>query len=83
MDKIELIKITTHLKYEFEASGEQLLVFSEMYYPHGWSVSIDQQKAMFFPSTMYSEVWEFLQENTPSNLLLILLWLRSAESSDS
>ena len=50
MDKIELINNhPTHLKYEFEASGEQLLVFSEMYYPHGWSVSIDQQKASVFP----------------------------------
>jgi len=25
------------------------LVFSEMYYPHGWSVRIDQQKASVFP----------------------------------
>lgn len=50
MDKIELINNhPTRLKYEFEASEEQLLVFSEMYYPHGWSVSIDQQKASVFP----------------------------------
>ena len=55
MSKIELINNhPTNLKYEFEAS-EELLVFSEIYYPQGWSV-IDQQTVNFFPSTMYSEV---------------------------
>lgn len=50
LDKIELINNhPTHLKYEFEGSEEQLLVFSEMYYPHGWSVSIDNQNASVFP----------------------------------
>ena len=48
--KIELLKDhPTHLKYNFEAREEQLLVFSEMYYPHGWSVSIDGQNANIFP----------------------------------
>lgn len=50
MSKIELINNhPTNLKYEFEASEEQLLVFSEMYYPKGWSVKIDQQTVNVFP----------------------------------
>ena len=50
LDKIELVKNhPTHLKYNFEARGQQLIVFSEMYYPQGWSVTIDKQKATVFP----------------------------------
>ena len=50
LDKIELVKNhPTHLKYNFEAREDQLLVFSEMYYPKGWSVSIDKQNTDFFP----------------------------------
>ena len=50
LDKIELIKNhPTKLIYDFQARGDQLLVFSEMYYPHGWSVNIDKQKASVFP----------------------------------
>ena len=50
LDKIELVKNhPTHLKYNFEACEDQLLVFSEMYYPKGWSVSIDKQITDFFP----------------------------------
>jgi len=50
MTKIELINNhPTNLKYEFEASQEQLLVFSEMYYPDGWSAKIDQQTVNIFP----------------------------------
>jgi uncharacterized membrane protein YfhO len=39
----------TKLTYDFLARADQLLVFSEMYYPHGWSVNIDKQKASVFP----------------------------------
>jgi hypothetical protein len=50
LDKIELINNhPTKLKYEFEAREEQLLVFSEIYYPKGWRVSIDNQEAIVFP----------------------------------
>ena len=50
LEKIELIKNhPTKLTYDFQARGDQLLVFSEMYYPHGWSVNIDKQKASVFP----------------------------------
>ena len=50
LDKIELIKNhPTNLTYDFQATGDQFLVFSEMYYPHGWSVKIDKQKASVFP----------------------------------
>jgi len=50
LDKIELIKNhPTKLTYDFQATGDQFLVFSEMYYPHGWSVKIDKQKTSVFP----------------------------------
>ena len=50
LNKIELVKNhPTHLLYNFEANEDQLLVFSEMYYPQGWSVKIDDQKAKIFP----------------------------------
>ena len=50
LDKIELVKDhPTHLIYDFEAREDQLIVFSETYYPHGWSVTIDDQNAAFFP----------------------------------
>ena len=50
LNKIELVKNhPTHLIYNFEANEDQLLVFSEMYYPRGWSVTIDDQKAKIFP----------------------------------
>mgnify|MGYP001399652269 CR=1 FL=1 len=50
LNKIELVKNhPTHLLYNFEANEDQLLVFSEMYYPQGWSVTIDDQKAKIFP----------------------------------
>ena len=50
ISKIELINNhPTNLKYKYEASEEQLLVFSEMYYPHGWSARIDQQIENIFP----------------------------------
>jgi hypothetical protein len=35
------------LKYESSADTEQLAVFSEIYYPKGWNVSIDGQKVDF------------------------------------
>ena len=50
LNKIELVKNhPTNLIYNFDANEDQLLVFSEMYYPHGWSVKIDDQKAKIFP----------------------------------
>jgi len=50
LDKIELIKNhPTNLIYDFEAGEDQLMVFSEMYYPYGWNVKIDNQNASFFP----------------------------------
>ena len=50
LNKIELVKNhPTHLIYNFDANEDQLLVFSEMYYPQGWSVKIDDQKAKIFP----------------------------------
>ncbi len=39
----------THLLYDFEAEEDQLVVFSEMYYPKGWTVKIDGEEADFFP----------------------------------
>ena len=50
LDKIELVNNhPTHLQYNFEARKDQLMVFSEMYFPKGWHVTIDNEKADFFP----------------------------------
>ncbi|NAS30122.1 YfhO family protein [Flavobacteriaceae bacterium R38] len=36
------------LKYKSNAVTDQLAVFSEMYYPHGWNVYVDGEKASHF-----------------------------------
>ena len=33
-----------HLKYEFQANSEQLVVFSEVFYPEGWKLFIDGER---------------------------------------
>ncbi len=33
-----------HLKYDYKASQQQLVVFSDIYYPHGWNLLIDGKK---------------------------------------
>lgn len=46
------IKLTSYepndLVYETDAPSEQLAVFSEIYYPSGWKVTIDDQPADYF-----------------------------------
>ncbi len=37
-----------HLKYDYEADSKQLVVFSEVYYPAGWKLYIDGEKADLF-----------------------------------
>lgn len=37
-----------HLVYQAKSTSEQLAVFSEIYYPEGWTVSIDGEKAEHF-----------------------------------
>ena len=50
LERIELVKNhPTHLKYELESTEDQLIVFSEMYYPKGWTATIDDQEVSFFP----------------------------------
>jgi uncharacterized membrane protein YfhO len=47
---LELVKShPTQLVYSFEAKEEQLVVFSEMYYPNGWTATIDGEKTPIFP----------------------------------
>ena len=47
--KIEKIKnSSSHLTYNYDALSEQLVVFSEVYYPSGWEVYIDGNKSSFF-----------------------------------
>lgn len=35
------------MKYEFNASGNQFAVFSEVYYPHGWKAYIDGKETPY------------------------------------
>ena len=47
--KIEKTKISSsQIIYEFESLSEQLIVFSEIYYPSGWEVYIDDVKSEYF-----------------------------------
>jgi len=51
-DSLATIDNTIHepnrLVYETSTSTQQLAVFSELYYPKGWNVSIDGKEASFF-----------------------------------
>lgn len=50
LKKLELIKYQpTHLKYEYEAEKQQLVVFSEMFYPKGWTATVNRKKTDIFP----------------------------------
>tara|TARA_Y100000385_G_scaffold263476_1_gene296004 strand:- start:6784 stop:9189 length:2406 start_codon:yes stop_codon:yes gene_type:complete len=47
--KIEKIKnSSSHITYNYESLSEQLIVFSEIYYPSGWEVYIDKNKSNYF-----------------------------------
>ena len=47
--KIEKIKnSSSNLIYNYNALSEQLIVFSEIYYPSGWEVYIDGEKSNYF-----------------------------------
>ena len=47
---IEMNKISPQtIKYEYKSKYEQLVVFSEMYYPKGWSVTLDNRTINHFP----------------------------------
>ena len=48
--EIDLISATpTKLSYSFSASEDQLVVFSEIYYPNGWYAEIDGKAVDHFP----------------------------------
>ena len=48
-DSLSAIRLTSyepnHLVYETENAGDGIAVFSEIYYPHGWQVTIDGKPA--------------------------------------
>ena len=47
--KIEKIKnSSSHLTYNFESLSDQLIVFSEIYYPSGWKVYVDGVESNYF-----------------------------------
>ena len=47
--KIEKIKnSSSHISYNFESLSEQLIVFSEIYYPSGWQVYLNGEKTNYF-----------------------------------
>lgn len=46
---IALVEYTpNYLKYEYEVADKALAVFSEIYFPDGWTVFIDNQQADYF-----------------------------------
>ena len=46
---IELVEYAPNrLKYEYDAPAEALCVFSEIYYPEGWSAYVDGREAEYF-----------------------------------
>ncbi|MDA9596126.1 YfhO family protein [Flavobacteriaceae bacterium] len=50
-DLIEIEKVknsSSHLTYNYNALSNQLIVFSEIYYPSGWGVFVDGEKSNFF-----------------------------------
>ena len=50
-DLIEIEKVknsSSHLTYNYNALSDQLIVFSEIYYPSGWEVFVDGEKSNFF-----------------------------------
>ena len=50
LSRIDLTKAhPTRLEYKFSSSEEQMVVFSEMYYAHGWKSSIDGIEVDHFP----------------------------------
>jgi hypothetical protein len=49
LDKIELVSYQPNvMKYKSSTSSPQLAVFSEIYYPHGWEVYVNGEKAEHF-----------------------------------
>ena len=47
--EIELVEYApNYLKYEYDAPAEALAVFSEIYFPDGWTVKIDGKEADYF-----------------------------------
>ncbi len=47
--EIELVEYEpNYLKYQYSADGEALAIFSEIYYPKGWSAYIDGVEAPYF-----------------------------------
>ena len=47
--EIELVEYApNYLKYEYDAPAEALAVFSEIYFPEGWTVKIDGKEADYF-----------------------------------
>ena len=50
LKEIDFISATpTKLSYSFSASEDQLVVFSEIYYPNGWYAEIDGKVVNHFP----------------------------------
>ena len=73
--KIELVEYApNYLKYEYDAPQKSLAVFSEIYFPDGWTVTVDGKEADYFvadyilrgmelPAGKHTVEWSFRAPN--------------------
>ncbi|HET8838740.1 MAG TPA: YfhO family protein [Flavobacteriaceae bacterium] len=72
------------LKYEYSVSDEQLAVFSEIYYPHGWNAYVDGKKqphfradyvlrAMVLPAGTHELIFKFEPEVVKTGSTIVLI----------
>ena len=43
-----LFRSSNHITYKYNANSPQLLIFSEIYYPKGWNVYLDDNLSEYF-----------------------------------
>ena len=73
-DSLRFVKLVAYepndLKYEVSSEKGGVVVFSEIYYPDGWHVTIDGQPAELARATISCAQCMFLPDSTPSKCAL-------------